>query len=125
MKQERGFVYPITLLMCMLILQVLLFQVNLYLVDKHAVYEQERLMQIETLLQLGISEFLNNDVAPVPNQNILFSYPTGTVTLEIATYDNGISNVTVKARLETGHERQAGFRYNWNNKMLDHYWEVS
>ncbi|WP_332632345.1 competence type IV pilus minor pilin ComGG [Halalkalibacter flavus] len=125
MNQEKGFVYPVTLIMCMLILQVLIYQVSLYMTEKQAVYEQERLMQIETLLQLGISDFLNGEYDPVPDKKILFSYPNGTVTLSIETYLHGISNISVKADLETGHERIAGFQYNWSNKVLDNYWEVS
>ncbi|MDT8863032.1 competence type IV pilus minor pilin ComGG [Alkalihalobacillus sp. MEB130] len=125
MRQEGGFVYPVTVVICMIIMQIVIYQVNMYVNEKHFVHEQERLLQVESLLQVGISEFLRGEYEPTVNKNIIFSYDVGTVTVAIDDFHEGYSQIHVTVKLVTGQERQAGFRYHWSSKTVEHYWEVT
>ncbi|GAE28441.1 hypothetical protein JCM9140_4666 [Halalkalibacter wakoensis JCM 9140] len=125
MKGESGFIFPVTLVMCAIIMHVLLYQVNVYMLEKRSMYEQEKLMMTESIIRVGITEFLRNDYEPITNQKIVFPYDEGTVTLLIEDYSQGISRISILATLKTGQERRAGFRFDWNEKTVEDYWEVS
>ncbi|MFC0470970.1 competence type IV pilus minor pilin ComGG [Halalkalibacter kiskunsagensis] len=124
-REERGFIYPVTMIICLLMVPIVLHQMNLYMKEKRFLYEQERLLQLETLLQVGMKEFLKNEHEPQLNESILYSYGFDIVTFTVKDYKDGVSFISVKVQLESGHERIAGFYYNWTNSTVNYYWEVS
>ncbi|NEU29632.1 hypothetical protein GN156_02370 [bacterium LRH843] len=123
--KEKGFVYPLTVILCFLVCTIVFQQINTYLTEKHFVYEQERIMQLESILQVSVNElkFLESD--DFTNGKYIFSYDPGTVTLEVLDFQEGLSTILVRATLKTGHERQAGFLYNWEQGLVENYWEGS
>ncbi len=124
---QKGFIYPLTTIISLLLCTVILYQVDAYLTEKHFIYEQERMLQLESLLQVAIFDFQKSNVEPNVNESYVFSYEPGTVTVEVRDYDEegGISNIFMRARLTTGHERIAGYSYHWENASVEQYWEIS
>ncbi len=122
---QKGFIYPLTILIGFLICVIVLHQIAAYLTEKHFIYEQERMMQLESLLQVAITEFQKENYEPSVDEQHVYFYDTGTVTFRIRDYHDGLSNISVRAKLETGHERLAGFHYHWENKALEQYWEIT
>lgn len=122
---QTGFIFPLTTLICFLICTVTLYQIDAYLTEKRFIYEQERMMQLESLLQVAIRDFQKAGHEPNVNENHIFSYEPGTVTLVIRDYQNGLSHISVRATLATGHERLAGFYYRWEDASVEQYWEGS
>lgn len=120
---EKGFIYPFTLILCLLVCIVIFRQLDAYLIEKRFVYEQERMMQLESLLQVAIVEFKHE--SSHEHDNYLFSYDSGTVTIEVRDYEDGLSTIFLRATLKTGHDRVAGFQYHWESATVKEYWEVS
>ncbi|MFC0561650.1 competence type IV pilus minor pilin ComGG [Halalkalibacter alkalisediminis] len=124
MINEKGFILPTTLFLCLLIIHIVMLQVHLYQTEKRFIYEQERFLQLEALLQVGIKEFQEGEYEPVLNQTFLFSYETGTVAFTIRSLHDGISSIYVTVSLKSGHKRLAGFKYIWEKSEIINYWEV-
>ncbi|WP_332697917.1 competence type IV pilus minor pilin ComGG [Halalkalibacter lacteus] len=124
-REEQGFIYPLTMLICLLMVPIVLHQMNLYLKEKRFIYEQERLLQVESLLQVGMKEFLRNEQEPTLDETITYFYNFDKITFTVHDYKDGVSFISVKVQLESGHERIAGFHYDWTNSTVDYYWEVS
>jgi hypothetical protein len=104
-------------------IHILFVQIHSYQTEKRFIYEQERLMQLESLLQVSIIEFRKGNYEPIINHTIQFHYDTGKATFTIRTLSNGISQIHVNVTLQTGHERIAGFDFNWENSDVQNYWE--
>jgi competence protein ComGG len=124
-RGEAGFIYPVTMLICLLMVPVVLHQMNLYLKEKRFIYEQERLMQVESLLQVSIKEFQKKEQEPILEDRITYFYDRGKVIFTVNDYKEGVSFISVKVQLKSGHERIAGFHYDWINSTINNYWEVS
>ncbi|ARK31429.1 competence type IV pilus minor pilin ComGG [Halalkalibacter krulwichiae] len=120
---EGGYFYPVTLFICLLVLHVLLLQLQLYNVEKNFAYEQERVIQIESLLQTGIAEFTMQEYELNPNNSVSFEYATGSVLFSLRNSNGEESDIQVKVTLNTGHERLAGFKYDRERKRITNYWE--
>ncbi|WP_227938531.1 competence type IV pilus minor pilin ComGG [Alkalihalobacillus deserti] len=123
MKSEKGFIFPTTLFLCFLIIHILILQIHLYQTEKRFIYEQERLLQLEYLLQVGIKEFQRGEYDPIIIQPIVFSYETGNVTFTTRSLDDGVSFIYVTVSLKSGHKRIAGFKYTWESSEINDYWE--
>lgn len=104
---------------------VIFHQADSYLTEKRFVHEQERTLQLDSMLHAGIHELKGLFGAETSKQSYLFSYPAGTVTITVSDLEEGISDILIQATLKTGHERKAGFIYHWESETAWDYWEVS
>ncbi len=115
------------MIVCFLICIVVINQTNAYLFEKRFLNEQERMMQLDSLLQTAIHEFKAEALEPSKGGEKIysFSYGHGTVTIEVLNNYDDFSEVIVKATLKTGHSRSGGFLYHWGTASIENYWEVS
>ena len=123
MINEKGFILPTTLFLCLLMIHIVMVQVHLYQTEKSFIYEQERFLQHQALLQVGLRDFQESNYEPVVHQTYLFSYETGTVAFTIRSLENGISSIYVAVSLTSGHKRLAGFKYIWKEAKIIDFWE--
>ncbi|WP_158318628.1 competence type IV pilus minor pilin ComGG [Halalkalibacter akibai] len=123
MNNERGFVYPATIAVCLLIVHLLLLQISYYQTEKQFLYHQEKYLTLESILQVSITEFKKQQHTPRVNYSTTFAYDIGTVTFTIRSLQEGSSQIHVKARLSNGYERIAGFDFNWSSSKISNYWE--
>src|SRR5690625_5201442 len=54
---EQGFVYPLTLIISLFVTVFITYQIHAYSTEKYVLHEQERLMQLQSLLHVAIHEF--------------------------------------------------------------------
>ncbi len=107
MKDERGFVYPTTLLLLFLVVLVITYHADVYLYEKRYVVEQERLLLLESLLQMAVVDFINTAENGMERET--FSYKHGTVTLNIYPREDDQFYVVMAAQLPEGNQRTATF----------------
>ncbi|WP_165763830.1 competence type IV pilus minor pilin ComGG [Halalkalibacter urbisdiaboli] len=124
MRNEEGFVYPITLILTVLLCASVAYQLDSYLSEKRIITEQEHLLLLESLLQAAVSDLIElskkNDI---PETHI-FSYEHGTVTLMVQNQMERVY-VTLEAQLASGHKRFAKLYLDVGTHDLEEYWEVS
>lgn len=123
---ERGYIFPVTMMISFLLLLSLSIQFHLYKTEKMFIYEQERMMQLEALIQTAIFEF-SETVSSIEDERLTFtfSYEPGHVTMEIVERNEQFAELSVIATLKTGHRRMAGFLYHLETGSIQNYWEVS
>ncbi|MET3507008.1 competence type IV pilus minor pilin ComGG [Halalkalibacter oceani] len=120
----KGFIYPLTILLSLLLCAVLFQQIAAYATAKQFVEQQEKHLELQSLLQIGIAEFQKERSEPVEGEIYTFSYPSGTVTLEVREKAEDFSAISVLARLKSGEQRQASFQYRWPDAVVEGYQEV-
>lgn len=122
---EQGFVYPLTLIISLFVTVFITYQIHAYSTEKYVLHEQERLMQLQSLLHVAIHEFNKLEENRPHHETYVFSYDEGTVTLAVQDYHHGESEISVNAQLHTGHMQTASFVYNWNERTITKYMEGS
>lgn len=120
----KGFIYPLTILLSLLFCAVLFQQIAAYATAKHFVAQQEKQLEVQSLLQIGVVDFQKKRLEPVEGEIYTFSYPAGTVTLEVREMTEDFGTIAVLARLRSGEQRQARFQYRWPDAVVEGYQEV-
>ncbi|OLS39447.1 hypothetical protein BTR22_00745 [Alkalihalophilus pseudofirmus] len=125
MRNDRGFVYPIVLIICTFLLFGLTVQTNVYLQEKRFAVEQQFILKGDTLIQRGLADFIVH--APsTENSTLFFSYEDGTVTLITMSKSETEWQVAATAELlGSTHVRRAQFYYDPYHQSIKEYWEVS
>ncbi|WP_449536959.1 competence type IV pilus minor pilin ComGG [Ferdinandcohnia sp. Marseille-Q9671] len=126
MKNEHGFILPVTLAISFLFFLVFTFQVNAYLTEKSFSKETEEIMILENLMQLGIGDIrkeLEDEVESFERSGF-FTYPNGTITYNIASLTPINSKVTMTCTTKGKRKYSARFEYNYETKEMDSWIEI-
>jgi hypothetical protein len=126
MKNERGFVYPIVLILCTLLLFGFVTHTNIYLQEKRFIAEQNYIIQLDSYLQKSIVDFLEEVSSNGNSSTFSFSYDGGVVTLVVVIKNESEWHVAMRATLnEPSRTRNAQFYYDPNHHVIKEYWGVS
>ncbi|WP_100373465.1 competence type IV pilus minor pilin ComGG [Bacillus sp. FJAT-45037] len=126
MNNERGFVYPLVLILCTLLVLALSAQMNSYIAEKRFVTEQGYISQLDAYMQIGLMDFLNEVQTMVEPTHFFFPYDHGSVTLNVEQKKNTEWLVSCVVRLnDIDRSRQAHFFYDEQAHVIQEYWEVS
>ncbi|MBP3952341.1 competence type IV pilus minor pilin ComGG [Bacillus suaedae] len=120
---QSGFIYPLTIMLCLFVSWLTIFHITQYSSEEQLLREQERFMQLESLLQVGIVESQKMSTIPAANENIVFSYDSGKVTLIVNESNSQMGTISLIAILTTGHQRHAWFKINWETAEIKQYVE--
>lgn len=124
---ERGFIFPLSVIICYALISYVVHQLIVYETEKRFIYEQERLIQLEALLETAIAEWKETFIPPREGGDSVytFSYEPGTVTIEVIADRDDVVEITAIASLRSGHRRNAGFLYDLKTQTVYNYWEVT
>lgn len=120
---QSGFIYPMTIMLCLFVSWLTIFHITQYISEDKLLREQERFMQLESLLQVGIVELQKMSPIPAVNENIVFSYDSGKVTLTVNESNSQMGTISLIAILTTGHQRRTWFKINWETAEITQYGE--
>ncbi|MGO4887137.1 competence type IV pilus minor pilin ComGG [Anaerobacillus sp. MEB173] len=59
MNNEKGFVTPVTLILSLLLFSLLFYQVQQYTVEKRFLKEQEEILTMDALMQMGVVDIID------------------------------------------------------------------
>ncbi|MFS0861535.1 competence type IV pilus minor pilin ComGG [Fredinandcohnia sp. 179-A 10B2 NHS] len=98
MRNEEGFILPVTIAISFLFFMVFSFQLNMYLTEKNVSKETEEIHVLENLMQLGVSDItklLRQDVTPIQRTGTERRYPSGTTSFSVTPVTISTSKVLI------------------------------
>ncbi|MDQ0209003.1 competence type IV pilus minor pilin ComGG [Alkalicoccobacillus murimartini] len=122
MTKQNGFAYPLTLLIVAIITLSCLYAVELYEVEKRYVYEQEKLLQLDNLVQMAITDFLDQSEKTEGIEEKV--YEVGSVVLTSKKQSDEVFSVDIRARVGDTHMRQARIRVHVPTDQLIHFQDM-
>ncbi|MEH7380013.1 competence type IV pilus minor pilin ComGG [Bacillus sp. JJ1533] len=121
MKNEKGFILPVTIAISFLFFLVFTSQVNMYLTEKAFAKETEEILILENLMQLGVGDMkakLQDEVESVESVG-LFTYPTGSITYTVSPLTLTTSQITLTCRTSERRKSSARFEYNYETEEIN------
>ncbi|WP_099361903.1 competence type IV pilus minor pilin ComGG [Fredinandcohnia onubensis] len=126
MKNEQGFILPVTLAISFLFFLVFTFQVNAYLTEKGFSKETEEIFILENLMQLGVEEIrakLKEDVESSGRTGSL-NFPTGTISYTVVPITTTTSQITISCTTKEQRKYSARFVYDYEKKVIGSWIEL-
>ncbi|MFK3937225.1 competence type IV pilus minor pilin ComGG [Alkalihalobacillus sp. NPDC078783] len=116
MNSEKGFAYPVTLLLVAVLTLSCLYAIQLYELEKRFVFEQEKLMQMDHLMQMAVVDFLQQP--NIAHEQGSFQYEVGSVTYTMLGHTDGELKVELHAKIGETHKRWSIMHYNMDNRTI-------
>jgi competence protein ComGG len=125
MKNEKGYIYPVTLLFIFFLILVFLQQMDVFLLEKMFFQESEELYALENIMTLGVEKVV--DELEELGENVqtegTFPYPHGTFQYWIMPVSNDESFVTVICTTSANRKYRANFYYHFGEKRIKNWME--
>ncbi|KGA95907.1 hypothetical protein AJ85_09470 [Alkalihalobacillus alcalophilus ATCC 27647 = CGMCC 1.3604] len=120
---EKGFVFPLTLMFISLLILAIAFQANSLIQEKRFIAEQERFIQLQSLLQMAVVDFQKDP--DILSESKVFSYEHGTVTLIVTQKSSpDVYEIQFRAELIQGNTKVGIMVYHDDTRLVEEYWEV-
>jgi len=126
MKNEQGFILPVTIAISFLFFLVFTFQVNAYMTEKDFSKETEEIFTLENLMQLGVGEIqakLKEDVESTGETGFL-NFPNGTISYTVVPLTTTTSQITISCTTKEQRKYSARFVYDYEKKVIDSWIEL-
>ncbi|MEK5441852.1 competence type IV pilus minor pilin ComGG [Fredinandcohnia sp. FSL W7-1320] len=126
MKNEQGFILPVTIAISFLFFLVFTFQVNAYMTEKDFSKETEEIFILENLMQLGVGEIqdtLKEDVESTGETGFL-DFPNGTISYTVVPLTTTTSQITISCTTKEQRKYSARFVYDYEKKVIDSWIEL-
>lgn len=126
MKNEQGFILPVTFAISFLFFLVFTFQINAYMTEKGFSKETEEIFILENLMQLGVGEIqakLKEDVESSGTSGSL-NFPTGTISYTVVPLTTTTSQITISCTTKEQRKYSARFEYDYKEKVIGSWIEL-
>ena len=126
MKNEQGFILPVTIAISFLFFLVFTFQVNAYMTEKDFSKETEEIFILENLMQLGVGEIqdtLKEDVESTGETGFL-DFPNGTISYTVVPLTTTTSQITISCTTKEQRKYSARFVYDYEKKVISSWIEL-
>ncbi|WYP25247.1 competence type IV pilus minor pilin ComGG [Alkalihalobacillus sp. FSL W8-0930] len=119
MNCEKGFAYPVTLLLVAILTLSCLYTIQLYELEKRVVFEQEKLMQMDHLMQMAVVDVLHQP--DMVNEKGDFHYEVGSVSYSMHGQSDVSVQVELHGRIGEHHKRWSILHYNKENRTITYF----
>jgi hypothetical protein len=118
-RNEKGFTYPLTLVMLLLFLLVFSFKVEQLLTERKLVHETTIILQQEYYLHTTVKKIEKElqSAGTLPMQG-KYSYLNGEVTYQTSAPSGSLQNILFTLRMKTGETVVARGFFDTNTKRL-------
>jgi hypothetical protein len=126
MKNEQGFILPVTIAISFLFFLVFTFQINAYMTEKGFSKETEEIFILENLMQLGVEELqakIKEDVESSGTTGSL-NFPTGTISYTVVPVTTTTSQITISCTTKEQRKYSARFVYDYEKKVIGSWIEL-
>ncbi|MFA9457249.1 competence type IV pilus minor pilin ComGG [Halalkalibacter sp. AB-rgal2] len=122
---ERGFIYPIVLMVCFLVVIFVAFQIHQFVMDKKLLKEQVHHLKVDSLLHLAYADVqaILAEKGHQLNEKLSFSYEDGEVTLTFREEIDDLQQFMIVAQLYSGETRRAWMYINIEQRQIEIYEE--
>lgn len=126
MKNEQGFILPVTIAISFLFFLVFTFQVNAYMTEKGFSKETEEIFILENLMELGVSEIQARLVEDEESSGITGSlnFSTGTISYTVVPLTTTTSQITISCTTKEQRKYSARFVYDYEKKVIGSWIEL-
>lgn len=121
--KEGGFTYPLTLLIVSLLTLACLYSVEIYEVEKRYVLEQEKLLQLNNLVQMSIQDYLLH--SEKEEGTMVIEYEIGDVELITNYHTSDIATIELRANIQNSYKRRAQFQVDVITNELIHFKDMT
>lgn len=120
MKNEKGFILPVTLAVSFLFFLVFTSQVNEYLTEKAFSKETEEILILENLMQLGVGDIKARLQDDEESSELIgvFNYPTGNINYTVSPLTSTTSRIIILCKTTEERKVSARFVYNYETKAI-------
>ncbi|MEK4565609.1 competence type IV pilus minor pilin ComGG [Alkalihalobacillus sp. FSL R5-0424] len=119
MNCEKGFAYPVTLLLVAVLTLSCLYTIQLYELEKRVVFEQEKLMQMDHLMQMAVVDVLHQP--DKVNEKGDFHYEVGSVSYSMLGQSDVSVQIELHGRIGENHKRWSILHYNKENGTITYF----
>ncbi len=126
MKNEQGFILPVTIAISFLFFLVFTFQVNAYMTEKDFSKETEEIFILENLMQLGVGGIqakLKEDIESTGETGFL-NFPNGTISYTVVPLTTTTSQITISCTTKEQRKYSASFVYDYEKKVIGSWIEL-
>lgn len=126
MKNEKGFILPVTIAISFLFFLVFTSQVNAYLTEKAFSKETEEILILENLMQLGVGDLKEILQGEKESKELTgsFNYPKGIITYNVSPATITTSNITLICKTNEQRKSSARFVYNYETKEISSWLDL-
>ncbi|MDR4888919.1 competence type IV pilus minor pilin ComGG [Fredinandcohnia sp. QZ13] len=126
MKNEKGFILPVTIAISFLFFLVFTSQLNAYLTEKAFSNETEEILILENLMQVGVGDLkatlLNEEVSA--GLTGIFNYPTGNISYTVSPLTLTTSQITLTCKTYEQRKSSARFVYDYESKEISSWLDL-
>ncbi|RFB10564.1 hypothetical protein DZB84_22395 [Bacillus sp. HNG] len=126
MRNEKGFILPVTIAISFLFFLVFTSQINAYLTEKAFSNETEEILIMENLMQVGVGDlkatFLNEEESAELTGS--FNYPTGNITYTVSPLTLTTSQITLTCKTNEQRKSSARFVYDYESKVISSWLDL-
>lgn len=125
-KNEQGFILPVTIAISFLFFLVFTFQVNAYMTEKAFAKETEEIYKLENLMQLGIADVKMKlqDVVESVESTGSITYPAGTILYTITPQNQVSSQIIISCTTKELRKYSLRFNYHYETKEITNLIEL-
>ncbi|OLO42878.1 hypothetical protein BTR23_02445 [Alkalihalophilus pseudofirmus] len=105
MGNQKGFILPTTIMLCLFMSLAVLHLVEVYMTEKNFSFEQEEIFMIESLMQMAIVDLVHEIGMMEQNYSSEFHYDNGTATYWILEESHDTFNIQLKVRTTSDRQR--------------------
>ncbi|MCC3356744.1 competence type IV pilus minor pilin ComGG [Bacillus sp. REN16] len=126
MKNEKGFILPVTIAISFLFFLIFTSQVNEYRTEKAFANETEEILILENLMQLGVGDIKVKlqDKEESAELTGTFNYPTGTITYRVVPLTTTTAQITLTCKTPQQRKSSAKFVYNYETKEISSWFDL-
>ncbi|MEH7384950.1 competence type IV pilus minor pilin ComGG [Bacillus sp. JJ1521] len=126
MKNEKGFILPVTIAVSFLFFLVFTSQVNEYLTEKGFSKETEEILILENLMQLGVGDIKAKLQDDVESSELIgaFNYPTGNINYSVSPLTSTTSRIIILCKTPEQRKISARFVYNYETKEINSWLDL-
>lgn len=113
MRNEKGFILPVTLFISILFFLAFTYQINMYISDQLFNKETEELFILENLMQLGVVDVLTEiNENSIPAVQTQLNYPIGTVTYTVQELSSTTATIFITCKTNDNRVYSSKFTYD-------------
>lgn len=102
---QKGFILPITLILCLFLSLALMHVLDVYLTEKKFYAEQEEIFLLESLLQMAAVDIVDDLITNRLSASGAFNYEKGAAVYWILEETHDTLNIQLKVRTEKERQR--------------------
>ncbi|WP_044896046.1 competence type IV pilus minor pilin ComGG [Aeribacillus alveayuensis] len=115
MKNEKGYIFPLTIVLSLFIFFIIMANVSIYVRDIQFYKDTQEFFALENLMMLAVQHSSNH---LVNRKKETLSLPTGNISYIVNEMDDGLIKVSITCETVNNTTYSASYVYDANNEQI-------